>query len=231
MTISGTYQTQHGELTIIQYNEIIMATYQEDGCCSGVITGNTVNGIWKNKKDSGIFCWNFDAENSFSGNYKSGLTEGAMRGKWDGKRTSSQEKNTNQFELQFEIINDSNQQSELTISISETLLDVSGNSNVFSPDDYNTIITNPKVLAKCKSKIELEDVYFLENSSFYSMRLKAINELSLQFLWNKENEPDYIKKALAFFKLDATTNQDEVDEKIEEFIDDYYTSLDYVKSF
>lgn len=86
-------------------------------------------------------------------------------------------------------------------------------------------------MAQCKSKIELEDAYFLENSSFYSMRLIAVNELSLRFLWNKENEADYIEKAIAFFKLDATSKHNEVDEKIEEFIDDYYTSLDYVKAF
>ncbi len=55
--------------------------------------------------------------------------------------------------------------------------------------------------------------------------------MSLQFLRDKENEVKYIKNATAFFKLDATTKQDEVDKKNEEFIDEYYTSLDYVKSF
>lgn len=232
MNISGTYKTQHGELTIIQYNEIIMATYQENGCCSGIINGNKVTGIWKNKKDAGIFCWNFDDENNFSGNYKNEVTEGPMRGKWDGEKITNQNDNLNDVvEFKFEVINDSNQQAELEITVCETLSDLPKNLEEFSINDYNTVITNEEILSKCKTKIEVEDVYFLENSSYYSLRLSYVNEQSLNFLWDKEAFEDYIELSKKFFKLDDDTTHEEIDEKIEEFMDDYYTSLDYVNSF
>jgi hypothetical protein len=50
MNITGTYKTQHGELTVSQNGVNITATYQNDGICSGKINGSKVEGIWKNKK-------------------------------------------------------------------------------------------------------------------------------------------------------------------------------------
>jgi hypothetical protein len=84
MNINGTYKTQHGELSIAQNGDNITATYQENGVCSGKLIGNKVEGIWKNKKDQGLFEWIFDDKGNFSGKYKSGIEKGPMRGKWTG---------------------------------------------------------------------------------------------------------------------------------------------------
>lgn len=86
MNISGTYKTQHGDLIIAQNGDNITATYQENGVCSGKLTDSLVEGIWKNKKDQGLFEWKFDDKGNFTGKYKSGLEKGPMRGKWNGKR-------------------------------------------------------------------------------------------------------------------------------------------------
>jgi transcription elongation factor Elf1 len=94
MNISGVYKTQHGELTIAQNGDNITASYQENGVCSGKLNGNKVEGIWKNKKDQGLFKWTFDGEGKFSGKYKSGLESGPMRGKWDGNSNNSDSINT-----------------------------------------------------------------------------------------------------------------------------------------
>lgn len=85
MNISGKYKTQHGELIIAQHGDNITATYQENGICVGKLIGNKVEGIWKNKKDQGLFVWTFDDKGSFEGNYKSGIEKGPMRGKWSGR--------------------------------------------------------------------------------------------------------------------------------------------------
>jgi len=89
MNIAGTYKTQHGNLTIKQEGENITATYQEDGVCSGKLSGSKVEGTWKNKKDQGLFEWTFDGNGSFTGKYKSGTEQGPMRGKWNGKIITS----------------------------------------------------------------------------------------------------------------------------------------------
>lgn len=89
MNINGTYKTQHGELSIAQNGDNITATYQENGVCSGKLIGNKVEGIWRNKKDQGLFEWIFDDKGNFSGKYKSGIEKGPMRGKWDGKAIDS----------------------------------------------------------------------------------------------------------------------------------------------
>ena len=90
MNITGTYKTQHGLMTLTQHGENITATYQVEGLCSGRLSGNKVEGIWKNKKGQGLFEWTFDGNGSFTGKYKSGMEDGAMRGKWDGKPPSSE---------------------------------------------------------------------------------------------------------------------------------------------
>ena len=92
MNIAGIYNTQHGDLTIAQHGENITATYQEDGICSGKLTDNKVEGIWKNKKDQGLFEWVFDGKGNFTGNYKSGINQGPMRGKWNGNYDTSDAK-------------------------------------------------------------------------------------------------------------------------------------------
>lgn len=90
MNITGIYKTQHGDLTITQAGENITATYQVEGLCSGRLSGNKIKGIWKNNKGYGLFEWTFDNNGSFTGKYKSGMEDGAMRGKWDGKPPSSE---------------------------------------------------------------------------------------------------------------------------------------------
>jgi hypothetical protein len=89
MNISGVYDSKHGELTIIQNENKITATYQKNGVCNGEINGNIISGSWKNtdnkgRTENGLFEWIFDPEGNFSGKYKIGIDEGSMRGKWDG---------------------------------------------------------------------------------------------------------------------------------------------------
>jgi hypothetical protein len=84
MKIEGKYQTQHGLLTISQNGEMITATYQDEGVCNGKLTGNKVVGTWKNNDGEGLFKWEFDSNGDFTGRYKNGLEDGAMRGKWNG---------------------------------------------------------------------------------------------------------------------------------------------------
>jgi hypothetical protein len=91
MNISGVYNSQHGELTIVQTGNKITGTYQNNGVCNGEINGNKVQGVWKNKDNNGkihdgLFEWIFGSEGNFVGRYKTGSEEGPMRGKWDGTR-------------------------------------------------------------------------------------------------------------------------------------------------
>ena len=115
MNIAGLYNTQHGDLTIAQHGENITATYQEDGVCIGSLIENKIEGIWKNKKDQGLFEWTFDDKGSFTGKYKSGIEDGAMRGKWDGKPLSSE--NVINLESKPDSDNESENVSELDIYI------------------------------------------------------------------------------------------------------------------
>jgi hypothetical protein len=91
MEIAGKYQTQHGELIIVQNGNKVTGNYQTNGVFDGQKTNNIVAGIWRNKDNSGneyegLFEWIFDSECNFSGKYKTGLDDGPMRGKWDGKK-------------------------------------------------------------------------------------------------------------------------------------------------
>jgi hypothetical protein len=70
MHVSGKYQTQHGNLTLSQNDDHVTGSYQENGICVGTLSGNKVEGIWKNKKDQGLFEWIFDGEGGFKGKYK-----------------------------------------------------------------------------------------------------------------------------------------------------------------
>jgi len=89
MNLSGAYKTQHGELTLTHNGDNVTATYQESGMCMGKLSGNKVEGIWKNKKDQGLFEWTFDGKGGFLGKYKSGVAPGPMRGKWNGQMGES----------------------------------------------------------------------------------------------------------------------------------------------
>jgi hypothetical protein len=88
MFIAGTYKTQHGRLVITQIEEKITATFTKSGECIGTLSGNKVQGVWKNNTSHGIFEWTFDSEGAFSGKYKNGDEKGPMRGKWSGKRVT-----------------------------------------------------------------------------------------------------------------------------------------------
>lgn len=82
LNISGTYKTQYGDLTLAQNGDNITGIYQENGVCCGRLSGNIVEGIWKNKNDNGLFVWEFDGKGNFTGKYKNGIDDGAMRGNW-----------------------------------------------------------------------------------------------------------------------------------------------------
>lgn len=231
MNISGIYQTQHGELAIEQYNEIILATYQDNGICSGIFSGDTVNGIWKNKKDSGIFSWKFENENEFKGSYKSGVSKGSMKGKWDGKKNLNNSNQSGSIKLIFEIINDNTQQSEAEIEINFQSSNLKIESSIFNLKDYDELSMNSEIISKCKLQIEETDLYFLQNSSHYSLRLTKVNTKSLSFLWDTENTIKNSIQWLEFLNLSSNQSNEEIEEKSQEFRDDYYISLDYVKGF
>jgi len=93
MNITGTYKTQHGDLTIFQDGDKFKATYQLEGICEGTLNGNVLEGKWHNRIDGGIFKWVFDGNGNFTGNYKTGEDAGAMRGKWNGSLVNKLEEN------------------------------------------------------------------------------------------------------------------------------------------
>ena len=174
MNLSGIYKTQHGDLTITQNEENITATYQEDGMCMGKLIGSKVEGIWKNKKDQGLFEWIFDGKGSFTGKYKSGTEDGAMRGKWDGQSFTSES-----------IINDASNNDS-----------ASGDENVSELDIYIRYSDGDEEVGYFSINIESE-LKFPNEISYESLT----NLISYGGLFEDENFLNAVKHQVSEFSL------------------------------
>lgn len=85
MDVTGTYETNNGELTISKNGDKYSGTYAQNGVISGKLSENKLEGQWNNNGLEGLFSFEFSEDGSFSGNFKKGLDPGSLRGKWTGK--------------------------------------------------------------------------------------------------------------------------------------------------
>lgn len=233
MNISGKYKTQHGELIIAQHGDNITATYQENGICVGKLIGNKVEGIWKNKKDQGLFVWTFDDKGSFEGNYKSGIEKGPMRGKWNSISNGEELDQKKVKQLEFVVIQENGGKQELSFCISVSNINPYISIQSITSDEYYNIIMHKEVLEECYKVIEEKDSFLLENSDEYAMRLNSVDEEKLDFLWGYDHSQvgDQEKLSIFFNKRNESLNSEAYKELVEEFIQDSVCSLSYVKSF
>ena len=80
-----TFKGNFGELVLsIESDGQVSGTYQEGGTLTGVLAGSEFNGTWQNKGLEGRIVFTL-SESSLNGNWKKGMEEGAMRGKWEGE--------------------------------------------------------------------------------------------------------------------------------------------------
>ncbi|MEI6312796.1 MAG: hypothetical protein WCP57_11100 [Bacteroidota bacterium] len=233
MNIIGTYKTQHGELTIAQNGVNIIATYQNDGVCSGKLTDNKVEGIWKNKNDQGLFEWTFDGNGSFTGKYKSGLETGPMKGRWHGKHESLINNQSDTIQFSFDVVQENGGKIEYQFNKDFKNLSFQLSENEIIVDDYHNIIMEKDLLEYCSNHIKTQDPYLMENADNYSLRVTRINDYDLSFLWKVESLTETDIQALKKFfpNKQAEINTENYGDIILEFRSDYICSLSYVKTF
>jgi len=231
MDINGKYNSNQGVVEIIQNGDHVVANYQESGVCCGILNGKKLEGIWKNKKDQGLFEWTFENNGSFSGKYKTGLEAGAMRGRWDGQIQNKINSGQTNFHLYFQVINDNNQNAEFEFDCEFKNLKINIDEATFSAVDYNTLITDPSILGYCKKMIEQKDAYFFENADYFSLRVMKINDTDLDYLWKKNDVDENDCVNLSEFLKKGEISSDNYEEEVNEFRQDYFCSLSYVKAF
>jgi hypothetical protein len=233
MTLTGTYKTQHGDLTITQHGENITATYQEDGVCIGKLTGNKIEGIWKNKKDQGLFEWTFDENGSFTGKYKSGLETGPMKGRWHGKHQSLINNKSDKIQFHFDVVQENGGKTACQFNHEFENLSFELSENAVVVDDYHNIIMEKDVLEFCSNQIKQQDPYLMENADDYSLRVTRVNDCDLSFLWKggtpTESDINSLKKF--FPNKQEEINAENYEETVSEFRSDYICSLSYLKAF
>lgn len=93
--IGGVYDTDWGELKLLQDGKKISGVYtHDDGKIEGIINGNEISGKWfeaptyDQPDDAGLFLFRFSEDlNSFTGNWKYGFSEGSLdQGAWNGTK-------------------------------------------------------------------------------------------------------------------------------------------------
>ena len=227
------YNTQHGELNIAQHGDNITATYQDNGVCSGKINENKVEGIWKNKKDQGLFEWKFDGKGSFTGKYKSGLEDGAMKGQWHGKHESLINNQSDTIQLYFDVVQENGGKVECQFNKDFKNLSFQLSENEIIVEDYHNIIMEKDLLEYCSNHIKKQDSYLMENADDYSLRVTRINDYDLSFLWKVESPTETDIQALKKFfpNEQEEINAENYGDIVSEFRSDYICSLSYVKVF
>jgi hypothetical protein len=233
MNPSGTYKTQHGDLTITQHGVNITATYQEDGVCIGSLSENKIEGIWKNKKDQGLFEWTFDGKGSFTGKYKSGLETGPKKGRWHGKHESLTNNKSDKIQFYFEVVQENGGKVECQFIKEFDNLSFQLSENALVVDDYHNIIMEKDILVYCSNHIKQQDSYLMENADDYSLRVTRINDYDLSFLWKVESPTETDIQALKKFfpNEQEEINAENYGDIVSEFRSDYICSLSYVKAF
>ena len=136
--------------------------------------------------------------------------------------------------VEFGVFSDEGQELELRFEHYFESISTSGRANL---EDYETIINNQDVLIYCKNTIQNLDSYFLENGSYYTLRILKIDDFDLNFLWEIDYEDvdddelpvDNLKD---FFKIESNDELlDEIEDITSEFNQDTMTSLEYINNF
>jgi len=246
MDINGKYNSNQGVVEIIQNGDHVVANYQESGVCCGILNGKKLEGIWKNKKDQGLFEWTFENNGSFSGKYKTGLEAGAMRGRWDGSKEGTENNSAekqNDADLNLFITKD-----ELSKLINN-IADLSANSRKeFSKQlvEFTRVNQEYLWLLPCYLNIvqgieneiddgeregdisgfyRMNDIKENLNTRIFSKQALYFDDRSLRFAWNEEDETEGLMNLLL----------QDMSISIEELIDAYKAdisspeSLPYVK--
>jgi hypothetical protein len=126
--------------------------------------------------------------------------------------------------IEFGVVNDNVNIVELNFSNTFSNLNISFSNHRISEKDYSQLIKDENILLFCKNEILNTDEYFLENGSFYSLRILKINQFDLDFIWNPDDDDESTQKLVSFFQ----ENLDDFDELISDFISDNFCSLSYL---
>ena len=118
---------------------------------------------------------------------------------------------------------------ELTFDTMELNIE---NLDSFNNEDYRKLFENEIVLNKCKDYIEENDSYFIENASYFSIRILSINELKLDFLWHEgaiESSDSNCKRLCNFIqKKENTIDVDDFEEWLNDTQCELSISLEWV---
>jgi len=118
---------------------------------------------------------------------------------------------------------------ELTFDTMELNIE---NLDSFNNEDYWKLFENEIVLNKCKEYIEENDSYFIENASYFSIRILRINELKLDFLWHEgviESSDSNCKRLCNFIqKTENTIGFDDFEEWLNDTQSELNISLEWV---
>jgi hypothetical protein len=146
-----------------------------------------------------------------------------MRGKWQGILFESLQNNGLDVFVEFGVVNENGGDVELKFNTTFSNLNISLSDDNITEKEYSTIISNENILLFCKNEILNTDEYFLENGSFYNLRILKVNQFDLDFIWNVTEE-DSMQKLKTFFQVDS----DNFDDYISDFESDNICSLSYV---
>ena len=212
----------------------ISGEYNE-GTLTGTLEGDVLKATFHNKKTNGAGLIEFTFnENGFNAKWKQGLEPGPMKGKWNGKLNGTGEKIQQRKveQLEFAVIQENGGNEELSFSIPVSEITTLILNKNITLEYYNNILNNKDIIEVCFAAIEEKDSWLLENSHDFVLRLNAIDEEKLDFLWDAdfENLANQEKLKIFFNKENETLTSDDYEELFEEFLSDSICSLDYVKN-
>jgi len=197
---------------------------KDAGTLNGILSNNVLKGTYHNSMNnsSGLIEFTF-TEEGFNCKWKQGLEPGPMRGKWQGILFESLQNNGLDVFVEFGVVNENGGDVELKFNTTFSNLNISLSDDNITEKEYSTIISNENILLFCKNEILNTDEYFLENGSFYNLRILKVNQFDLDFIWNVTEE-DSMQKLKTFFQVDS----DNFDDYISDFESDNICSLSYV---
>ena len=231
-----TYTIQNGDIVTFSEGKkgSISGTYN-GGTLTGTLEGNLLKATYHNTKVNAVGLMEITFhENGFIGKWKQGLEPGPMKGKWNGLLSGAGEDTEKRKveQLEFVVIQENGGIEELSFNISASeITPLILNKNITS-EDYSNILNNKDIIEACCAVIEEKDSWLIENSHDFVLRLNAVDEEKLDFLWNADfdNLADQERLKIFFNKENETLTSDDYEELFEEFLQDSICSLDYVKN-
>ncbi len=207
-----------------------------DGTLTGTIDGNSLKGTFHNKKSNGagLIEINFH-ENGFNAKWKQGLEPGPMRGKWEGKLSSSEGKIQNQS-LEKSALNDDKVRSlEVFIRYSDGDVEVGSfsiqiESALHVPNENEITYENLTHLISYEGLFD--DQYFLgavkNEVSDFSLRMSDCPQLFITKINNLDLKPlyDYHFNEEENEEIVASLLNIEADE-VHDFLSDYFLETAY----